>query len=158
MRHFIKTLIHKDGLIGCEVGVYFGDHAKMMIDVLNLEELHLVDKYWQDNNPFLDARTKIPHDEKYVWHIGWSVDVARSIKDEYFDFIYIDGDHSYESVSSDIKAWWPKLKEGGFMAGHDWLIQPVQKAVEDFVKKYKITDLKYLNDPDGKHEDWYFTK
>jgi len=36
-----------------------------------------------------------------------------------YDYIYIDGDHSYKGVSSDYKMFWPMLKAEGFMAFHD---------------------------------------
>lgn len=38
-----------------------------------------------------------------------------------FDFVYIDGDHSYEAVSEDLRAWWPLVRSGGILAGHDWI-------------------------------------
>ena len=38
----------------------------------------------------------------------------------YFDFVYIDADHRYESVMQDIKAWLPKVAKGGFLGGHDY--------------------------------------
>jgi len=37
-----------------------------------------------------------------------------------YDFIYIDADHSYDALISDIHAWWPKVRVGGVMAGHDY--------------------------------------
>jgi len=38
-----------------------------------------------------------------------------------FDFIFIDGDHSYDSCKEDINMWLPKIKQGGIIAGHDYL-------------------------------------
>lgn len=38
------------------------------------------------------------------------------------DFVYLDGDHSYEAVKADIRAWWPLIKSGGILAGHDWVV------------------------------------
>ena len=37
-----------------------------------------------------------------------------------FDLIFIDADHSYEAVREDIIAWWPKVKNGGIISGHDY--------------------------------------
>jgi hypothetical protein len=37
------------------------------------------------------------------------------------DFVYLDGDHSYEAVRDDLAAWWPKVRPGGFLAGHDFI-------------------------------------
>ena len=36
------------------------------------------------------------------------------------DFIYVDGNHNYEYVKQDIELYFPKLKKGGVMAGHDF--------------------------------------
>ena len=49
-----------------------------------------------------------------------SVDAARHFADGSLDFVFIDGDHSYESVRDDIAAWFPKLVPGGLIAGHDF--------------------------------------
>lgn len=37
------------------------------------------------------------------------------------DFVYIDGDHRPEHVRADLAAWWPKVRPGGLLAGHDFL-------------------------------------
>ena len=61
--------------------------------------------------------------------------------DEYFDFVYIDGDHSYEAVIKDLDSWYPKLKEYGVMCGDDYgrySGQGVVKAVYEFAYKHKL--------------------
>jgi len=53
------------------------------------------------------------------------------------DFCFIDADHSYESVMEDLRTWWPKIRPGGVLAGHDyrqtaeWLLG-VTPAVHEF--------------------------
>ena len=49
-----------------------------------------------------------------------SVAAAASYADASLDFVFIDGDHSYEGVKKDIIAWLPKVKPGGIIAGHDY--------------------------------------
>lgn len=56
-----------------------------------------------------------------------------------FDFIYLDADHSYEACREDIRAWWPLVREGGVLAGHDYLDETidgtvfgVKRAVDEF--------------------------
>jgi hypothetical protein len=49
-----------------------------------------------------------------------SPEVASEFDDGFFDFVFIDGDHSYSGVVKDIEAWWPKVKKGGFLSGHDY--------------------------------------
>lgn len=43
--------------------------------------------------------------------------------DGFFDFIYVDARHDFKGVYADIEAYWPKLKVGGIMAGHDYVTQ-----------------------------------
>lgn len=74
----------------------------------------------------------------------FSVEGSQRFEDGYFDFIYIDAGHDYDSVRDDLKAWWPKLKEGGIFSGHDyfpdtriWRGKPcgVYQAVNEFVEE-----------------------
>ncbi len=51
-----------------------------------------------------------------------------------FDFIFIDANHTYEGVKSDLISWWSLLKEGGTMAGHDIYFADVKRAVTEFFK------------------------
>lgn len=46
-------------------------------------------------------------------------DFASANKKRKYDYIYIDGDHSYKGVKTDYKLFWPMLKSGGIMAFHD---------------------------------------
>ena len=46
---------------------------------------------------------------------------SKEIEDLSLDFVYIDGDHRYESCLKDIELWLPKVKKGGFIGGHDYL-------------------------------------
>lgn len=45
---------------------------------------------------------------------------ALATPDESIDFIYIDGDHSHDAALLDLQSWFPKLKRGAIMAGHDY--------------------------------------
>jgi hypothetical protein len=49
-----------------------------------------------------------------------SVDAAATFKDAYLSFAFIDANHLYEGISADIKAWAPKVRPGGILAGHDY--------------------------------------
>jgi peptidoglycan/xylan/chitin deacetylase (PgdA/CDA1 family)/predicted O-methyltransferase YrrM len=61
-----------------------------------------------------------------------SVAAAEQFEDDSVDFVYVDAGHTYEDVRTDLTAWWPKLKQGGVMAGDDWLEDGVQRAVSEF--------------------------
>ena len=49
-----------------------------------------------------------------------SVRAAKLFADESVPFCFIDADHSYASVTADLHAWWPKVRAGGMIAGHDY--------------------------------------
>ncbi len=68
--------------------------------------------------------------EDYVEVIkGLSVDVSKQFENNFFDIIFIDAFHSYKSVKADIGAWYPKLKIGGIMCGHDYISVSVHSGV-----------------------------
>lgn len=53
----------------------------------------------------------------------YSAALARRFREDGvgFDFVYIDGDHEYDSVIEDILAWYPLVRSGGIIAGHDYV-------------------------------------
>lgn len=63
-----------------------------------------------------------------------SVEAAKLYEDQSLDFVFLDADHSYESVTEDLNAWFPKLKPDGIFAGHDYNnpLFGVREAVENF--------------------------
>lgn len=50
---------------------------------------------------------------------GFSDSFHEILKDEYFDIIFIDGEHSYIGAKSDIKNYLPKLNKSGLILGDD---------------------------------------
>ena len=68
---------------------------------------------------------------------------ARSIANNTskFDLVYIDASHWYDDVVNDINTWLPKIKNGGYLAGHDYIEGiDVLYAVNDFFgKTHSIT-------------------
>ena len=63
---------------------------------------------------------------------GRSLDVVEKIEDNSMDFIFHDSDHSYPFVMEEIRAYWPKLKSGGYAIGDDYNWTPVAKSVKEF--------------------------
>jgi cephalosporin hydroxylase len=63
-----------------------------------------------------------------------STDAAKFFADSSIDFVYIDGSHAYEDVKDDIKAWLPKIKANGLLAGDDYSTWPgVAQAVNELL-------------------------
>ena len=67
-----------------------------------------------------------------------STEAANNFKDKEISFVYIDASHDYKNVTDDLESWYPKLKDGGTLAGHDWQYPEVRLAIFDFVKKIDL--------------------
>lgn len=50
-----------------------------------------------------------------------SVEASKLFEDESIDFVFIDASHFYHEVRADLRCWYPKLKRGGIIAGHDYV-------------------------------------
>lgn len=58
--------------------------------------------------------------EKYITlHVMTTQKFYEKFVDRKWDYIYLDGDHSYNGIKFDFETFWPKLKKGGFMCLHD---------------------------------------
>ena len=124
-----------------EIGVWKGETTKYLLEHCNLDKVICVDNYIT-NNELYDTKiiekakeqalllTKIP---KVFFYDLSSKEAAKHVKDNSIDIIYIDADHTYESVKQDIEAWYPKVREGGILCGHDYNIKwmGVIKAVSE---------------------------
>ncbi len=70
---------------------------------------------------------------------GYSDEVAKQFEDEHFDIVFVDADHSEEWVDRDVHAWFPKVKKGGIIAGHDYganHFPGVRIAVDRFFERH----------------------
>ena len=51
----------------------------------------------------------------------FSFNAVKRFEDCSFEYVYVDAVHDYEGALADMIDYWPKLKPGGVMAGHDYL-------------------------------------
>lgn len=128
-----------------EVGCHLGRSTHFLASEIKRSgkqiELHCVDS-WSD---FL--QTEVEQDGEGVYrqflrnmagfpdlrvHRGLSWEVSVEFEDESLDFVFIDADHVYESVLKDLRAWYPKVKRGGILSGHDFNWVGVERAVKEF--------------------------
>lgn len=146
----------------CEIGVFKGDFSKILFQKLNPEELHLIDIFegrmcsgdengnniiWVNLDEWYEnIKLFFEKDKNVFLHKGKSVNVLNKFEDEYFDMIYIDGDHSYNGVKSDLDLSFKKVKSGGVICGHDYtkhMFEGVVKAVDEFCEEKKLS-INYL--------------
>ena len=145
-----------------EIGVWKGDFSKSILEITLPKRLHLIDP-WTFQEEFPDrwyggrrTNTQEDMDEIYqsVWsmfrdvsgvmiHQGFSENVLQEFEDHYFDWLYIDGNHSYEYVLKDLELSFLKVKPGGIITGDDynWGEKegfPIRRAVHDFIEDHKL--------------------
>jgi hypothetical protein len=146
-----------------EVGVWKGDFSAQIMSTAKPRELHLVDPWHfrpsYPNRWYGGAKAASQSDmdsihaevvkrfqgEKAVQiHRMTSLEAAMQFPDECLDWVYIDGDHSYEAVKADLVSWIPKVRSGMFLAGddYDWLDESgapsVQRAVEEVLSELRL--------------------
>ena len=66
-----------------------------------------------------------------------SFNAAKLFPEKFFDLGFIDADHAYEAVLSDIEEWLPLIKKGGLLTGHDYYDKKpgVIQAVNEYFGK-----------------------
>ena len=64
-----------------------------------------------------------------------SLDASQLFSDGSLDIVYIDGDHSYEAVKTDVISWKLKVKNGGLLCGHDYCFGKVVRALNEVMER-----------------------
>ena len=68
----------------------------------------------------------------------WTLNAANQIDNDSLDFVFIDADHSEDGVRADILAWLPKIKDSGWILGHDIDWPTVRSVVDELLPGYVI--------------------
>lgn len=111
-----------------EIGVDEGNFSKSIMQLAKPKKLHLVDlwadivMYGKDKEIGVKKlfKKEIENGEVEI-HIGYSTDVVDSFPNAYFDWVYIDTDHSYETTKSELEKYASKVKKDGLICGHDFV-------------------------------------
>lgn len=150
-RRFKKT---RGRIVGVEVGVWKGTMSYNILRVMPMLTLYLVDRwcaYTQEEKErdgiseqrlFEDlvfkkamkqALSRVQaYGKRALPLVMTSREASEQFEDMSMDFVFIDGDHSYEGVKEDIGLWLPKVKTGGYLCGHDYDSRPgVKQAVDE---------------------------
>ncbi|MEA2271544.1 MAG: hypothetical protein QOI98_252 [Solirubrobacteraceae bacterium] len=69
-----------------------------------------------------------------------SLEAAPEFADASVDWLFVDGDHSFDAVRADLRAWYPKVKLLGLVSGHDHTWFDVRWAVASHARSVSVWD------------------
>ena len=171
----LSNLKDGKGLVGVEIGVCGGEHALSLLKTLKIDKLFLIDPY-EMYETFLNGEGKnygttlLPLSDTYIqalnllkpfeeciqWVKKLSDDAVKEIH-EPLDFVYVDGNHDYDFVKNDIENYYPLLKKGGVMGGHDFYngFAKTHNGVINAVTQFSVSNniQLFVEQP-----DWWFYK
>ncbi len=157
----VSDLIAPNGVYA-EIGVFKGEFSNFLLTKLNPKQLVLFDLFDGtcgsgdvDGNNFSNTNMNTEFNNIMNWNNevitlkkGDSSSQLDLFENEYFDMIYIDGDHSYDGCKKDLDVALKKVKKGGYIMGHDYEMNMnkaktcysfgVKKAVDEFCQKNNL--------------------
>jgi len=164
MRISLKYALNKSKIEkAVEIGVRDGRNAKEMLES-GIKELVLIDSYlpykvwgFRNGNVAVEDALEVTREQQNEYKremlcrlalYGDRINILNTTSeqaaplfpDQSFDYVYVDGNHKYESVKKDLELWFSKVKKGGTFAGHDFN-KPhlgVAKAVLEFSKEHNL--------------------
>ena len=149
-----------------EIGVFRAENAKACLEKFDIHTFILIDPYvvldylpkYFGSKKIVRKNKKIakknlkPFERKEIPKLIWIEEFSEKVtnlQDNFYDIVYIDGNHDYDCVLRDIKTYLPKLKKGGLIIGDDfydpeWNVYIIEnklvggglKSVSKAVKEY----------------------
>jgi Methyltransferase domain len=173
MREELPLLLNRRGLVGCavEIGVKRGEFSELLLRRWQGRHLISVDP-WRAAEPddYVDVAnvSQEQHDAFHaetverlapfgerstIWR-DFGSDAAARIPHHCLDFVYLDARHDRESVAEDLADWYPKVRPGGILAGHDYVDGlfaegefGVRSAVDEFAARHGVVVSSTLDPP-----------
>lgn len=145
-----RVRLANNGDIFVEVGAWKGRSTSYMaVEIANSNKLipfYVVDtwagseEYAHKTDGELDSlyevfqQNMLPVKDYYQPMQTTSVEASKLFPDNSLSFVFIDASHDYKNVYDDLTHWFPKVKPGGTIAGHDYMSYwpEVIKAVDNF--------------------------
>ena len=136
LKNMIDENLNKETIV-CEIGSFEGKSSEMF--ALLTKQVYCIDPwvlYPQiDNESMIKSESKfdllLTKYDNIIKIKNFSIEASKLFNDKFFDCVYVDGDHDYEPVKQDILYWIPKIKDGGYISGHDYHFEGVKKALDE---------------------------
>jgi hypothetical protein len=139
--------------VAAEIGVAFGDFTSEILKRTKPSALHLIDsweteRYQEGLRRIKDKFKEHVNSGAIQIHQGRSTKMLASFPDSYFDWVYIDTDHSYDTTKQELTLAASKVKPKGRISGHDFtsgnVIKPVPYGVIEACNEFCV------------HQDWRY--
>lgn len=131
-----------------EIGTGYGSSAVLIDKVLPVKSILVTLDDAPKDRDFLDSTTKVKLLEKKS---PQAIAEASEIAGGLFDFVFIDGDHTYESVSSDIRGVLDYTTPDAYLLFHDAFNENVKRAIDEVAGDFEDYGLltKDVSEADG---------
>jgi hypothetical protein len=148
---------------GAEVGVLYGNNAGVLLSQWKGKRFYAIDAWRNWSNDQYEGyanalnmdevfcraqQTLAQYGDRVVFQRLTSLEAAALHEKESLDWIYIDANHAEDYVRSDVEHWWPKVRKGGVLCGHDYIDGycwethfGVKSAVDTFAEKHLLNVL-----------------
>lgn len=162
-KDLISKLVPPD-TIGIEVGIFTGTFTRELLDGCNPKKILCIDLWdsgridWFVHNKETNtwkSEGSSSSDALSVFNInmkeeiernivvpirGRSPEILHSLRSDYFDWIYLDGQHDYRTLSKELIESKRIVKNGGYIMGHDYcsLFPGIVRAVDEFATREKL--------------------
>ncbi len=160
MKQFIKNRIEllkllPKGMVCAEIGVLAGDYSKSIHEIMKPSGLYLIDHFsgmllsgdhngenvqeYDLDQEYVKLESYFSKNPEVKLIKGFSYDVLPEYPDDFFDFVYIDSDHTYEGTKNELIQCFKKVRSGGFICGHDYSedhFPECKRAIDEFCKEF----------------------
>ena len=176
-RDFLLQSLPKNS-VGLEIGVNNGDFSERILEIAQPKKLHLIDPWkFFNTDSMIDTPygkgsvyNQLEMDKKFenvkkrfsneilnrqiVIHRGFSDEIMPTFENNYFDWVYVDGNHLYDYVKKDLQLCYEKTKNHSLITGddyydtfqeNDWSEGGVKKAVDEFINLKKLALIQIKN-------------
>ena len=153
----LKTVLNRNSLLShlpqnaivAEVGVAEGSFSQRILKYARPDKLFLVDawasvRYGGLQSTVLDKLSEPIEAGQVEIRRGYSTEVLPTFEDNFFDWVFLDTDHTYATTRAELELCRTKVKQGGLICGHDYITGDwkmrnrygVVEAVNEFCVQY----------------------
>jgi len=147
---------------GAEIGVLEGEFSLVLLKAIPGLKLICADAWMDYVKKNGDKTYEVARENLSGYDVDFkrmlSMESAKEVEDGSLDFVYIDANHQFDGVMSDIIFWSKKVRPGGIVAGHDYhtnVHYGVVPAVDAYARAHGINEYYVTRE---KKPTWFWVK